>query len=93
MKADGTIAAEAEAVVVPRDPDADRSRPLTERSGSLLQAELDRDAEALGVWSGSTRRPWTKWSRYQPSPTHMMVTPPGVLEESSAHPLPMNVST
>ena len=34
VKADGTVAAEAEAVVVPRDPDADRSRPLTERSGS-----------------------------------------------------------
>lgn len=45
VKADGTIAAEAEAVVVPRDPDADRSRPLTERERELLQAELDRDVE------------------------------------------------
>jgi acyl-CoA thioester hydrolase len=44
-KADGTIAAEAEAVVVPRDPDADGSRPLTERERELLKAELDRDAE------------------------------------------------
>ena len=44
--ADGTIAAEAEAVVVPRDPDADSSRPLTERERELLQAELERDAEA-----------------------------------------------
>jgi acyl-CoA thioester hydrolase len=47
VKLDGTIAAEAEAVVVPRDPDADRSRPLTERERELLQAELDRDVEAL----------------------------------------------
>jgi acyl-CoA thioester hydrolase len=46
VMADGTIAAKAEAVVVPRDPDADRSRPLTERERELLQAELDRDAEA-----------------------------------------------
>ncbi len=45
VKADGTIAAEAEAVVVPRDPSADRSRPLTERERELLEAEMDRDGE------------------------------------------------
>ena len=45
LKADGSLAVEAEAVVVPRDPDADRSRPLTERERALLQAELDRGAE------------------------------------------------
>lgn len=45
VKGDGTIVAEAEAVVVPRDPDADRSRPLTEREQELLQAELGRDVE------------------------------------------------
>ena len=39
------LKSEAEAVVVPRDPDADRSRPLTERERELLQAELDRDVE------------------------------------------------
>ena len=44
VKADGTIAAEAEAVVVPRDSDADRSRPLTEQERESLQAELERDA-------------------------------------------------
>ncbi len=44
VKADGTIAAEAEAVVVPRDPDADRSRPLTEQERESLQAEVERDA-------------------------------------------------
>ena len=44
VKADGTIAAEAEAVVVPRDPDADGSRPLTELERESLQAELERDA-------------------------------------------------
>ena len=42
--ADGVVAADAEAVVVPRDADADRSRPLTEHERALLQAELDRDA-------------------------------------------------
>ena len=41
VKADGTVAAEAEAVVVPRDPDADRSRPLTEPERALLRAELE----------------------------------------------------
>ena len=44
VKSDGTIAAEAEAVVVPRDPDADRSRPLTDQERALLQAALDVDA-------------------------------------------------
>ncbi len=44
---DGTLAAEAEAVVVPRDPDADRARPLTERERELSQAELDRDSQAV----------------------------------------------
>ena len=46
VKVDGTIAAEAEAVVVARDPDADRSRPLTEHERELLRSELDRDAES-----------------------------------------------
>ena len=45
VKADGTVAAESEAVVVPRDPDADRSRPLSDRERGLLQAELDRDVD------------------------------------------------
>ena len=41
---DGTVAAEAEAVVVPREPDADRSRPLRDDERALLQAELEREA-------------------------------------------------
>lgn len=45
VKMDDTIVAEAEAVVVPRDPDADRSRSLTEHERELLQAELGRDAK------------------------------------------------
>lgn len=45
---DGTLAAEAEAVVVPRDPDAGRARPLTERERGLLLTELDRDARSVG---------------------------------------------
>lgn len=44
VTADGVVAAEAEAVVVPRDPDADRSRPLTDQERALLQAELEREA-------------------------------------------------
>jgi acyl-CoA thioester hydrolase len=44
LTADGVVAAEAEAVVVPRDPDADRSRPLTDQERGLLQAELEREA-------------------------------------------------
>lgn len=43
---DGTLAAEAGSVIVPRDPKADRSRPLTQHERELLQAELDRDADA-----------------------------------------------
>jgi len=39
-KADGTLAAEAESVVVPRDPDTDRSRPLTQKERELLEDEL-----------------------------------------------------
>jgi acyl-CoA thioester hydrolase len=42
----GVMAAEAESVIVPRDPQADRSRPLTEHERELLQAELDHDADA-----------------------------------------------
>jgi len=37
---DGTLVAEAEAVVVPRDPSSDRSRPLTESERERLRAEL-----------------------------------------------------
>src|SRR5712691_8518446 len=40
---DGTLAAEAGSVIVPRDAQADRSRPLTDHERELLQAELDRD--------------------------------------------------
>ena len=59
LTADGVVAADAEAVVVPRDPDADRSRPLTDQERTLLEAELERDAGEDAA-SGSTRRPWTK---------------------------------
>ncbi len=42
---DGTIAAEAEAVVVPRDPIAERSRPLTDAERDRLQGALDGETE------------------------------------------------
>lgn len=45
---DGTLAAEAEAVVVPRDPKADRSRPLSEAERELLAAELEGETKAEG---------------------------------------------
>lgn len=40
-RSDGALAAEAEAVIVPRDPDESRSRPLTDAERAVLQAELD----------------------------------------------------
>jgi acyl-CoA thioester hydrolase len=44
VKADGTLSAEAESVIVPRDPSTGRSRPLTAQERSVLEAE--RSAEA-----------------------------------------------
>ena len=41
VKADGTVSATAESIIVPRDPKAGRSRPLTERERAVLEAELD----------------------------------------------------
>lgn len=38
---EGTVAAEAEAVMVPRAPDAARSRPLTDVERDVLQAAVD----------------------------------------------------
>jgi len=38
---DGAVAAEAEAVIVPRAPDAMRSRPLTDRERAVLQGAID----------------------------------------------------
>ena len=40
---DGTLAAEAEAVIVPRDPDAGTSRPLTDEERAALEGELASD--------------------------------------------------
>lgn len=42
---DGTLAAEAEAVIVPRAPDEVRSRPLTDAERAVLQAEIDGSEE------------------------------------------------
>jgi acyl-CoA thioester hydrolase len=43
VKTDGTVAAEAESVVVPRDPATGRSRPLTVEERAALDAELAAD--------------------------------------------------
>ena len=39
-KADGTVSAQAESVIVPRDPSTQRSRPLTDEEKAVLDAEL-----------------------------------------------------
>jgi acyl-CoA thioester hydrolase len=44
LTAGGTISAEAESVVVPRDPATGRSRPLTNEERAVLEAELSADA-------------------------------------------------
>lgn len=41
LQADGTVAAEAESVIVPRAAGAHRSRPLTEQERTILQRELE----------------------------------------------------
>lgn len=43
-KLDGTIAAEAESVIVARDPETGRSRPLTEAERAALEAVLPAEA-------------------------------------------------
>ena len=43
LKADGTISAEAESVIVPRDPATGRSRPLTDQERTALEAELEAE--------------------------------------------------
>jgi acyl-CoA thioester hydrolase len=42
LKQDGIMSATAESVIVPRDPKAGTSRPLTERERTVLEAELGR---------------------------------------------------
>jgi acyl-CoA thioester hydrolase len=44
---DGSLAAEAESVIVPRDPNEARSRPLTEDEKAILQAEIDAGVAPL----------------------------------------------
>ena len=61
------------------------------RSVRRLDAAIEAD-RARSAPEGSGGRIVKCW-RYQPSPTHMIVTPPGVLLESSENPLPMYVST
>jgi acyl-CoA thioester hydrolase len=43
VKSDGTLSAVAESVIVPRDPKAGSSRPLTDEERSALERDLDRD--------------------------------------------------
>jgi acyl-CoA thioester hydrolase len=41
LKADGTVAAEAESVIVPRDRERGGSRPLTDAERAILGAEIE----------------------------------------------------
>ena len=43
LAADGRLSAEAESVIVARDPEAGRSRPLTEEERAILQGAIDAD--------------------------------------------------
>ncbi len=43
VKVDGTVAAEAESVIVPRDTTTEGSRPLTARERATLQAALEAE--------------------------------------------------
>lgn len=40
VKLDGTVSASAESVIVPKDPQNGRSRPLTEQERAILESEL-----------------------------------------------------
>jgi len=44
LKADGSIAATAESVIVPRDPKAEKSRPLSDDERATLDLERARDS-------------------------------------------------
>ena len=48
LKTDGTVSAEAEAVIVPRDPATGRSRPLTEDERRALDDELEGEPAGSG---------------------------------------------
>ena len=41
LKLDGIVAAEAESVIVPRDPSTSRSRPLTDQEKATLTDDID----------------------------------------------------
>jgi len=89
VKLDGTLSAEAESVVVrailgpgPRA----RSPMPSARCSSGSSPRTPEPQTAM-------RRPRTKWSSYQVPAMRVIVTPPLLLPESRAHPLPMYVST
>ena len=48
---DGRLSAEAESVIVARDPQAGRSRPLTDAERAILRGAIDAD-DAVGIGSG-----------------------------------------
>ena len=43
LKRDGSVSAQARSIIVPRNPEADRSRQLTDWERSVLEPELERD--------------------------------------------------
>jgi acyl-CoA thioester hydrolase len=47
-KGDGSLAAEAGSIIVPRDPATGGSRPLTEAEKQTLQTDIDAGSDAAG---------------------------------------------
>jgi acyl-CoA thioester hydrolase len=67
-KADGTLAAEAESVVVPRDPQSGRSRPLDEDERTVLhRAIAAEEAPTSGRAPGGRGRSGPGTSRSRPT--------------------------
>jgi acyl-CoA thioester hydrolase len=48
VKPDGSMAAGSESVLVPRDPETGKSRPLTDEEREVLRSELEREPSARG---------------------------------------------
>jgi len=48
IKLDGSVSAEAESVIVPRDPRTGKARPLTESERGALERELETNGERSG---------------------------------------------
>ena len=66
---DGTLAAEAEAVIVPRASERARSRPLTDAERAVLQAEIDALGSVINERAGCDGRARSGPDTSRPPPT------------------------